>query len=313
MSTLDVLTIGETMVSFRSDGPLGQGSRHTAHVAGAESNVAIGLARLGHRAAWVGQVGADPFGHMVLRALRGEGVDVSRAVVDGTGPTGVMFLEQRTADRTRVEYRRRGSAGSALDARQALAALDDGPRVLHLTGITPALSGSARDAVLAVADAASSSGVLVSLDVNHRSRLWSREEAKEVLTVLARHAQVVIASEDELDLVAGGGEVDAVAHLLDHGAQHVAVKRGARGATVHGTGGRVDADALPVTQVDPVGAGDAFCSGLLSGLLDGLAPDAALRRAVTCGAVAVSTHGDWEGAPTRADLDLLDEGDTTVR
>lgn len=302
---LDVLTFGESMVSFRTDGPLSQGCLQTTRLAGAESNVAIGLARLGHRVAWAGRVGADWFGELVLGQLRAEGVDTAYAVVDAERPTGLMFVEQRTADLTRVEYRRAGSAGAALHIDDVRDGLSAGPRVLHLTGITPALSESARACVAWAAENAAAAGVLVTLDVNHRSRLWSREAAREVLTPLAAHASVVIASDDELDLVAAGSESHAVASLLALGVQQVAIKRGALGATVHTADGRLDLPALAVTAIDPIGAGDAFSAGFLSGVLDGLDPAGCLERAVTTGAFAVSTRGDWEGAPTRAELPLL--------
>jgi 2-dehydro-3-deoxygluconokinase len=307
MSTPDVLTLGESMVAFRAQAPLSQGGTQVTRVAGAESNVAIGLARLGHSVAWAGRVGADGFGGLVLRELRAEGVDTTHAVVDPSRPTGLMFVEQRTADLTRVEYRRSGSAGSALRREDVEAAVDAGPRIVHLTGITPALSASARDCVHWVAETAGAAGLLVSLDVNFRSRLWSREQARQVLAPLASHAAYVIASEDELDLLAEGPEAEAAQHLLDRGVRAVAVKRGPRGATVHTRAGRVDLPALAVTAVDPIGAGDAFSAGFLSGVLDGLEPAECLARGVATGAFAASVRGDWEGAPTRDELALLDQ------
>lgn len=302
---LDVLTLGESMVSFRSDGPPTQGGLQTTRVAGAESNVAIGLARLGHAVAWAGRVGEDSFGALILRQLRAEGVDTAHAVVDPERPTGLMFVEQRTADLTRVEYRRAGSAGSAITVEDVRGALRTRPRVLHLTGITPALSQTARSAVASVAEEAAAAGVFVSLDVNFRSRLWSRAQAREALAPIAARASLVVASDDELDLVADGREEDAAASLLAVGVQQVAVKRGPAGASVHSGAGRADAPAVPVTAIDPIGAGDAFSAGYLSGVLDGLEPAACLSRGVVAGAFAVSTRGDWEGAPTRADLGLL--------
>lgn len=307
----DVLTIGESMVAFRSVGPVAQGGTQVTRVAGAESNVAIGLARLGHSVAWAGRVGPDSFGRLILRELRAEGVDTTHTVVDPSRPTGLMFVEQRTADLTQVEYRRSGSAGSALRREDVEAALEglvqSGAGLVHLSGITPALSGSARDCIQWVAETAAAAGALVSFDVNFRARLWSRGQAREVLAPLASHTAYVIASEDELDLVAGGPEAEAAQDLLDRGVRAVAIKRGARGATVHTRAGRVDLPALAVTAVDPIGAGDAFSAGYLSGVLDGLEPAECLRRGVAAGAFAVSVPGDWEGAPTRDELSLLGE------
>jgi 2-dehydro-3-deoxygluconokinase len=300
--TADVLTLGEAMASFRVAGRVGFGRPLTPDLAGAETNVAIGLSRLGHPVEWLGRVGADVFGAEVLRTLRAEGVMVGHAVVDQSAPTGLMFLEQRTADLTRVEYRRAGSAGSRLQPDDLWPTVMERLRILHLTGITPALSGSAAATVARAAELASAAGVLVSLDVNHRDRLWSRDDASAALRPLLPHVGLLVAGEDELDLVADGVEDRAVDELLTSGVQQVAVKRGSAGATLHTSQGRVDAAAVPVTAIDPVGAGDAFCAGLLSAVLDGLDPGERLDRAVLMGAWAVSTDGDWQGLPDRTEL-----------
>ncbi len=305
----EVLTVGESMVSFRVPGPLAQGGTATIHLAGAESNVAIGLARLGHRAAWAGRVGDDEFGQLVLRQLRAEGVGTAGARTDRDRPTGLMFLERRAADVARVAYRRAGSAGSALAVADLEGALTPPPRLLHLTGITPALSATARECVEWLLPAARQAGVGVSFDVNHRARLWSREQAREVLTPLAAQADLVVASEDELDLVAPGDEQAAAARLLGAGVAEVVVKRGSRGSTAWTADGRLDQPALAVTAVDTVGAGDAFTAGYLSALLDGLDVAERLRRGTCCGAFAVSTAGDWEGLPRREELRVFDAHD----
>lgn len=315
MSGVDLLTFGEALVSLRSTGPLTAGGALTPHLAGAEANVAIGLARLGHRAAFAGRVSDDELGTFLLRQLRAEGVDVTHVVRDPERPAGLMFLERRTADLTRVLYQRAGSAGSALgvdDLRPALAA---GARVLHLTGITPALSGRTREATAWAAETAARAGTLVCLDVNHRAKLWSRDDARAVLTPLAGHASVVVASADELDLVGapGADEETLAAGLLARGVSTVLVKLGGDGARAYTADGRREAAALPVTAVDTVGAGDAFTAGYLSGHLDGLDLAGRLRRAVTLGAFAVAGHGDWETLPRRDELSLLDSrqpGDT---
>jgi 2-dehydro-3-deoxygluconokinase len=302
---LDVLTFGEAMISFRSAGPLRSDAAFTPGLAGAESNVAIALARLGHRTRWVGRLGADPFGELALRELRAEGVDVTRVATESDAPTGLMFLEQRTADTSRVEYRRAGSAGSRLRPTDVTSALDLRPRILHVTGITPALSQTAHDAWSASLGEAVGADVFVSLDVNYRARLWDRATARDALCARVGQADLVIASEDELDLVADGGEEEAAKALLSGGASYVVVKRGACGASVWTEGDRIDAPALPVTAIDTVGAGDAFSAGFLSGLLDGLDAAQCLERAILLGAWAVSTRGDWQGLPRRAELDLL--------
>lgn len=308
MTAADVLTFGEALVSLRSAGPLTAGGALTMHLAGAEANVAIGLSRLGHRTTWVGRVSADELGEYVLRQLRAEGVHTAHVVRDNERATGLMFLEQRTADVTRVHYHRTGSAGAAVGVDDLLGPMAAGARVLHLSGVTPALSSAARAAALWAAEAASGSGMLVSLDVNYRARLWSRDAARAALTRLAEYASIVIASPDELDLVdePGADESTVVTRLLGRGVETVLVKLGSAGARLHARDGVKHADVRPVTAVDTVGAGDAFTAGYLSGHLDGLDVAARLHRAVTLGAFAVASRGDWEGLPRRDELSLLD-------
>jgi 2-dehydro-3-deoxygluconokinase len=325
LPAVDLLTFGESMVSLRSAGPLSAGGGLSMHVAGAESNVAVGVARLGHRVGWAGVVGADPHGQFILRQLRSEGIGVQHRE-DAARSTGVMFLEQRTADISRAFYYRAGSAGSTLGWEDVDRALKAGARVLHLTGITAALSPESRKAVEYAAERAAGEGTVVSLDVNYRSKLWSRDEARAALSPLARHVSILIASDDELGLAsaapaasrdpgsgpaagAGSGAADAetalATELLDRGVREVVVKRGAAGAGVYTAAGRWEAPAVPVTSIDTVGAGDAFTAGYLSALLDGEDVAGRLHRGALAGAFAVSTAGDWEGLPRREELALL--------
>lgn len=314
----EVVTFGETMAALRAHGALRMGGSLGLSVAGAESNVAIGLARLGHQVRWAGRVGADELGALVLRTLRAEGVDLDYAVTDDSGrPTGLLLTEPRLGTLTRVSYYRAGSAGSAVTAADVLPALASGSRVLHLSGITPALGPSAAETVLAAATTARDAGITVCLDINYRSRLWTADRARAALRPLLVHTDLLVASEDELPLVLEqpeAGETEAVKSLLDAGVQEVIVKRGAHGATVVTADGTADRAARRVDAVDLVGAGDAFVAGYLSGLLDGADVRARLDRAVTTAAFAVATRGDWEGFPTRDELGLFDEPDgTTVR
>jgi 2-dehydro-3-deoxygluconokinase len=316
MNQLDVVTLGETMVSLRTGTPLRLGGTLTMTMAGAESNVAIGLARLGHRVRWGGRVGADEVGAFILRTLRAESVAVDTVVVDAERPTGLMLAERRVADVSRVSYYRAGSAGSALSGAEAAACLADTPRILHVTGITPALSVSAAEAVATAVRLARRAGALVSVDVNYRSRLWTPRQARSALSELVRSADIVIASEDELGLVVTEtrDESAAAEELAASGVSQLVIKRGARGATVWHEGRAHHAAAIPVTVRDTIGAGDAFDAGYLSGVLDGLSPAAALRRGTVTGAFAVSAVGDWEGLPNRDELTLLDaEAGATLR
>lgn len=309
----DVVTFGEALIAYRSHGRLGFADRITASPAGAEMNVAIGLARLGHDAAWHGVLGDDPQGDLVVRSLRAEGVDVRGVRRDPEAPTGVMLVDLPPALAPAVTYHRRDSAGSRVGPADVMAAGVAHARLLHVTGITPAISDSGRRAVAAAIDEARAHQVTVSFDVNYRAKLWSRDAARAVLTDLARHADLVIASDDELDLVgdavAEQGRIDA---LLAAGAGEVLVKRGRAGAESHTHDGVIAVPAYEVAEVNSIGAGDAFTAGYLSGLLDELPITDRLRRAAACGAFAVVGDGDWEQAPSKADLDrFMNAADTS--
>ncbi|MEI5100388.1 sugar kinase [Streptomyces sp. PmtG] len=304
------------MVALRGSGPLKLGGAMEVSVAGAESNVAIGLARLGHAVRWAGAVGADEAGELVLRTLRAEGVDASAASRDAGAPTGLILFEPRLPDVTRVHYYRSGSAGSRItpDAVERAFGAGPPPRLLHLTGITPALSATARAACERALGLARDHAVPVCLDVNFRSRLWSRADAGAVLRSWAPRVDVLIASDDELPLCLppDGGPAalpEQAGALLGLGVREVVVKLGADGATAYTAAGALHRPARRVRAVDTVGAGDAFVAGYLSALLDGGDGAGRLERAVTCGAFAVAGRGDWEGAPTRAELGLLGGGD----
>jgi 2-dehydro-3-deoxygluconokinase len=296
--TVDLLTFGETMAVLRAEtpGPLRLAHSLRLSLAGAESTVAIGLSRLGHTARWVGRVGDDEFGRLVVERLRAERVDVAAVTVD-SAPTGLLVREQRTADLARVRYYRSGSAGSLLCAADLAPALADGARLLLLSGITPALSETA----LAASQAAVAHAGDICFDVNYRSALWSREQAADVLAPLAAASTIVVGDRAELELVGGPDPVPA---LLAGGVREVVVKEGEHGATVWTADGNWSTPARPVTVVDVVGAGDAFLAGYLSGRLDGLDLTARLDRAVAVAGFAVSSMGDWEGLPTRAELPL---------
>lgn len=304
---IEVVTFGESMGSLRSPGLLRLGGPLSMTMGGAESNVAIGLSRLGHSVRWVGRLGADEVGAYLLRMLRAEGVLVDAVHVDPTRPTGLMLVERRTADLSRVAYYRAGSAAAALSVPDLNGTFAAGTRILHFSGITPALSPSAATATRWAAETARELGVLVSFDVNFRAALWRRDEATAELTALARLAGVVFASEDELSLIAGGAdEESAVAELLDLGVETVVLKRGAGGATGWNRAGQTSVPARTVTAVDSIGAGDAFTAGFLSALLDGEEMLGRLERGAVLGAFAVSAPGDWDALPNRSELELLD-------
>jgi 2-dehydro-3-deoxygluconokinase len=305
---VDVVTLGETMVALVPEGrgPLRLARRFRRHIAGAESNVAIGVTRLGHPARWLGRVGDDAFGTVILETLALEGVDTRWAVRDPGAPTGLLFKERpRTGDSSSLYYRR-GSAASLQDADQIDPAAFTGARWLHLTGITPALGPGPRRAAARALDLARSGGLAVSFDPNYRAALWGRAEAAGALRPLAEQADVLVFSPLEGEILYGAGTVEALAAraLAVGRATLVAVKDGVRGAVLFPAAGSPVAIAPhPVRAVDTTGAGDAFVSGLLAGLLDGMPLHRAGRLAALCGALACTVLGDWEGVPRRAEAE----------
>jgi 2-dehydro-3-deoxygluconokinase len=273
---------------------------------GAEGNVAIGLARLGTAAAWIGRVGADGLGDLITRELRAEGVDL-HAAVDQEAPTALMLKERPRRGLTRVTYHRDGRAGSRITAEDLPHGLIESARILHVTGITAGLGETAQATLHAAIDRAEAAGVPVSFDVNHRSALWSTsDDAAPAYVRIARRAQIIFAGDDEAQLLTGVAEpraqLDALTAL---GATTAVVKLGARGALAAEAGEVLESEAVAVDAVDTVGAGDAFVAGWLAETVRGLDLATRMRTAVTCGAYACTVEGDWEAAPTRADLDSL--------
>jgi 2-dehydro-3-deoxygluconokinase len=306
----DVVCLGESMVTFLPScpGPLADVPSFGRAIGGAESNVACALALAGHAAKWVGRVGADGFGTHLVDAIAAYGVDVRAVVRDPHRPTGVYF---RTADdradaRHEVVYYRAGSAASAMSPDTVPLADLHAARVLHLSGITAALSADCL-ALMRALCTRTPGRPLLSFDVNHRPSLWGAETAgAATLLELARGADLVFVGEDEAAEAWGvRGGPWAVREALPEPAVLV-VKQGAAGATafVHGDGPH-HVPAPRVTPVAPVGAGDAFAAGFLSATLRGLDVPLRLRHGHLMAAAALTVPGDVAVPPPRAYADEL--------
>ncbi|WP_330179707.1 sugar kinase [Nocardia sp. NBC_01503] len=307
-----LVTLGEALgvVAATDPGPLAPGAALRMDFAGAEATVAIGVRRLGHDSAWVGCLGDDAVGVMIRDRLRAERVDLSRSRIDPERPTGLMLRERRTADRIRVTYYRRDLAGSRLSATEIDAGQIAAAGVLHITGITPALSVSAREAVHAAVGIAVEAGVPVALDINYRRALWTAEDAAAELSKLVTRADIVFAGVEEAALLVPPDAPAVMAEALAAlGPSQVVLKLGAEGALAYAGGAVIIQPPFTVTAVDPVGAGDAFVAGYLAGVLDGGSIRERLHLAALCGAFAVSVTGDWTGLPFRHELGLLDGAD----
>ena len=217
-----------------------------------------------------------------------------------------MLKERRSSGVARVVYYRRGLAGACLSPEHVRPDDVNRARILHLSGITPALSASARDAVFKALEVAQGADTRICVDVNYRSRLWSTAEARPVLTDMVARADVVLATADEVALLGGdpaASVAEAAARLAARGPSLAVVKLGAQGAVASSHGEVVRVDPVPAEVVDPVGAGDAFAAGLLADLAAGRPTSTALRTAAAVAAVDVACVGDWEGLPSRAELE----------
>ncbi len=312
-----LVTAGETMGLLIQGAPGSprNGEPMTFGIGGSESNVAIGVRRLGLPATWIGRVGADPPGDLILRELRAE--QVQAIAVTDPSPTGLMVRWRPSGAHGRVTYYRRHSAGSHLAVHDISPDVVRGAAVLHVTGITLALGPGPADAITHAIAVARDAGVTVSFDLNYRSALWSMPEAAPALTAAVRSADVIFAGEQEAEIVTQTADPLQAALALEAmtpaGQGQVVIKRGAEGCLARIDGVTLEQPAPAVTVVDTVGAGDACVAGYLAELMSGAEPAARLRTAVAAGAFAVTVSGDWEGMPDRPSLALLESSEPVIR
>lgn len=308
MEKMDLITFGETMILFNPENKGVLRYVHTFHksIAGAESNVAIALARLGNTTGWFSKLGNDEFGRYIISIIRGEGVDVSRTKFDEESSTGLLFKERFAHTDPNVYYYRKNSAASTLTPEDLDEEYIKKARILHITGITPALSDSMREATLRAIDIAKKNNVLVSFDPNIRLKLWSIEEARPVLLEIAKKADIIFPGIDEGKLLLGIEDPEQIAEsFLEMGCKKVVIKLGKKGCYVSDGVEKIYVDGYEVEKVeDSVGAGDGFAAGFIAGTLRNLPLKECAQWANGVGAMAVLVHGDMEGFPT---MDQLQE------
>jgi len=308
----EVVVVGEAMaLMLASSGlPLKRAIRFERGVAGAESNVAIGLARLGHRVAFAGRVGDDAAGDWVRNGLRGEGIDTSSLTTEATRPTGLMLRDWAGESRPIVvDYYRHGSAGSTIDPEQLPREAIRQARAVFVSGITAMLSPSAEAYVDAFFDAAADAGVPVYLDPNIRLRLAPIEDWQRVIRPLIKRASTLLVGHDELQLLEL--DPDGACHLNET-TSTVVIKSGSAGAHVVSRDGQFTQPARTVRVVDTVGAGDAFTAGWISARLRGMDIRRTARAASIVASLAVAAPGDTAGLPTRTELDTIAENGSEV-
>ena len=308
-STFDVVTLGEAMLMLvaAEPGPLEQVQTFHKRTAGAETNVAIGLSRLGLKVGWASRLGADSMARYLLRELQAEGVDCTQVICDPAQRTGLQFKGRVTdGSDPPVEYHRKGSAASTMGAGDVDAGWLRTARHLHATGVFPALSAATLAATQKAIATMRDAGRTISFDPNLRPTLWPSPDAmRDTLNALAQQCDWVLPGLEEGRLLTGRAQPERIAaYYRERGAKVVVVKLGTDGAYFDSDAGCGHVAAFPVAQVvDTVGAGDGFAVGVISALLEGRALPEAVKRGAWIGARAVQVPGDTEGLPTRRQLD----------
>jgi 2-dehydro-3-deoxygluconokinase len=291
----DVLAFGEALLRLQpeGDGRIEDAVRFLAHPGGAELNTCFALAGLGLRTAWFSLLPEGPLGRRVLRHARGGGVDVS-LVRTAPGRLGTYWVEYGRAPRSiEVLYDRRDSTVCHVRREDAPWEALRSCHLFFVTGITAALSAETRDLALEMAEAARAAGARVATDLNYRARLWTAEEAGPVLERLARAADIVISTEEDLRTLYGWkGDPEEVAREASDRfrCRTMVLTRGGEGG-LSLEGGRVRrCAAFPSSPIDRVGAGDAFTAGYLYATLAGR--EEALDFGLAMAALKHSIPGD---------------------
>ncbi|SDH66917.1 sugar kinase [Alteribacillus bidgolensis] len=310
MSTkrLDVVTFGETMVLMNPDQalPLDYATSFQKQIGGAESNFSVALSRLGHRCGWISQLGDDPFGYYIQRTVRGEGVDTTGVSFTDAAPTGLFFKERRYGDKMNVYYYRHHSAASYMSKDNLDEDYLTSARYLFFSGITPAISKSCKELTFEAVRIAKKNQMPIIFDTNIRKKLWnSEEEMRDVLNKLAADADYILPGQEEGKALIGTDDPEKIAafYLEQNPNAVVIVKLGEKGcyyAAKEENGFVKGYKAEKV--VDPVGAGDGFAAGFVSGLVKGISLLESLKIANLVGAITVQAGGDVEGYPREKEL-----------
>jgi len=303
---MDVIAIGESLVSFTPStrGFLRHAASFTSRIAGSETNMLIGLSRLGHTTGWISKVGNDELGKMLLARVKGEGVDTSQVIIEEVSQTGLFFKEIINESDVRITYYRKDSAAATMNEEILSKSYFERAKYLFITGITPALSKTCKTTIFKAIELAKVNDLTIVFDPNIRRKLWEKDVARETILEIAKNADIILPGRSEgYFLFETDNEKEISENFLSLGATLVVVKLGAKGAyysteqeSQYVPGFRVE------NVVDPVGAGDGFAAGLISGLLDEKDVREAVARACAVGALATKVDGDYEGLPERDGL-----------
>jgi 2-dehydro-3-deoxygluconokinase len=295
-ASFDIVAIGEAMVEFNQTGD-GGGRTYLQGFGGDTSNAVVAASRQGARSAYVTRLGDDDFGRMCLELWRTEGVDTSAVAIDTAAHTGIYFVRHDERGHS-FSYLRAGSAASRMQPADVPEAVLRNTKILHVSGISQAISPSATESVRHAIDIARSAGATISYDPNLRLKLWPLERAREVIAATIPLCDQFLPSLDDVQLVSGLSEPrDIVAWCHRMGAKTVVLKLGRQGSLVSNGQDCVPVAAHSVNAVDATGAGDCFDGSYLGRLAAGADPVSAARWASAAAALATTGFGAVDPLP----------------
>ncbi|MBY0099206.1 sugar kinase [Mesobacillus maritimus] len=302
----DVITIGEAMIVFdpNTTGPMKFVGGFEKKIGGAELNLVLGCARLGLKTGYISALGNDEFGKHIHNFARGEGIDVSQVkFVDGY-PTSLNFKEIMEDGSTRTFYYRDKSPTLTLSADDLDEEYFKQAKILHITGIYPAIGPDHIQVIHRAIELAKQNNMMISFDPNIRLRMWSKEEARRVLSEILPRVDILLAGDEEMDIIIGESDpAKIIEEMKALGISFIAIKQGDKGSVGYWNGEILASPPVKASKVvDTVGAGDGFNSGILYGLLHEWSLERTLHFANTIGSMVVSVKGDNEGLPYYEDV-----------
>lgn len=303
---LDVISIGEAMVVFNPDvkGPLKFVNNFRKNIGGAELNLVIGCSRLGLKTGFISRLGDDEFGKSIRTFARGEQVDTSELELIKGYPTSIYFKEIMEDGDVQTFYYRDKSPTLTMQPDELNESYIKNARVLHITGIFPAIGGDNLSVMMEAIRIAKKYDVKVSFDPNIRLKMWTKEEARKVLVDILPHVDILLAGDEEMDIIIGEKDPKIIVEKVKEiGIPTIIIKRGENGSAGYHNGNFIYKDPVKSTKVvDTVGAGDGFDAGFLYGYLHDWDLDRSLHFANTIGSMVVSITGDNEGLPFYEDV-----------
>lgn len=305
LESVDILSIGEPLLEFNADtdGALESAGSFGVGYGGDTSNFAVAARRAGARSGYLTRIGDDAFGNALVELWRREGVDTSGVVREAGGRTGIYFIA-RSPSGNAFTYYRADSPASRLTPADVPAELVAGARLLHVTGITQAISTSACDAAFHAMEVAREHDTLISYDPNHRAALWPTARSRAVVMSSIEQCDIALPNLEEGRLLTGLDDPrDVLAAFVSRGPRIVALKMGSDGVLVGDDGSVTRVPAHPAIAVDASGAGDTFDGFFVTRVLEGAAPADAARCAAVAAAHATRDHGAVRPIPYRADVD----------